>query len=105
MESLEELKKQIEELIKKEEELEDTLAKEELAKNRFRHANYGDCEYWVKVLTVNETNCDVVLVSHIDDSWRLSRQKESMLWLYRTEVITEETYISKFNDIYQLVKC
>lgn len=107
-EELKEVERQLEPLLKKKEELEDTIIKAELAKNRFRRMDYIIETYYYKILSVNEENCDVIELYINNHTWnpgiRISRYNGSFAILQSTEVISEEDFKQKYNELLNRLK-
>lgn len=107
-EELKEVERQLEPLLKKKEELKDTITKAELAKNRFRKINYDEETYYYKILSVNEDDCEVIEL-YIDNHTmspciRISRYNESFICLMSAEVISKEDFKQKYNELLNRLK-
>ena len=105
-ETLKDIKKQIAELLVKQCEIEDTILKDKLSKNRYRYCDYGEDMYWYKIISVNEGSC-TVLELHLresNDFGSISYCEESLTLADRGTVITEQEFIDKYNEFIKKIK-
>lgn len=106
IEKLKELKEQIEPLVKSAEEIQDTIYKAELSKDRFRFFDYETCKYWIKIVSVNERLCDIIEVfeDYSTNSCRIQRGTNSFSWLKEGIPVVEEIFNVKYNEILNKIK-
>ena len=105
-ETLKDLNKQIADLLVKQCEIEDTILKDELSKNRYRYCDYGEDMYLYKIISVNEGSC-TVLELHLRESnefGSISYCEESLTLANRGDVITEQEFIDKYNEFINKIK-
>ena len=105
-ETLKDVSKQIADLLVKQSEIEDTILKDELSKNRYRYCDYGEDMYWYKIISVNECNC-TVLELHLVESNRfysISYCEESLTLANRGNIITEQEFINTYNEFINKIK-
>ena len=105
-ETLKDISKQIADLLVKQSEIEDTILKDELSKNRYRYCDYGDDIYWYKIISVNEHSC-TVLELHLRESnefGSISYCEESLTLANRGNVITEQEFINTYNKFINKIK-
>lgn len=107
-EELKEVEQKLEPLLKKRDELKDTIVKAELAKNRFRKISYVVEVYYYKILSVNENDCEVLelyIDNHVINPYiKISRYNESFTCLKSAEVISEEDFKQKYNELLNRLK-
>lgn len=103
---LKEIEDQIKELLKKKQEILDTQMKSELSKNRFRFIDYESIKYWVKILSVGECECEVLIVyAYFDsNSLNISRRFERMDWLLTGVPIVEGIFNAKLEEYIKKIK-
>ena len=105
-ETLKNISKQIADLLVKKSEIEDTILKDELSKNRYRYCDYGEDMYWYKIISVNECNC-TVLELHLRESngfGSISYCEESLTLANRGSTITEQEFINIYNEFINKIK-
>ena len=105
-ETLKDISKQIADLLIKQCEIEDTILKDALSKNRYRYCDYGEDMYWYKIISVNECNC-TVLELHLRESNKfgsISYCDESLGLANRGDAITEQEFIDKYNEFINKIK-
>lgn len=107
-ETLKDISKQIADLLVKQSEIQDTILKSELSKNRnrYRYCDYGEDMYWYKIISVNECNC-TVLELHLRESNKfgsISYCEESLTLASRGDIITEQEFIDKYNEFINKIK-
>ena len=105
-ETLKDISKQIADLLVKKSEIEDTILKDELSKNRYRYCDYGEDTYWYKIISVNECNC-TVLELHLRESnefGSISYCEESLTLANRGNTITEQEFINAYNEFINKIK-
>lgn len=105
-ETLKDISKQIADLLVKQSEIQDTILKAELSKNRYRYCDYGEDMYWYKIISVNECNC-TVLELHLRESnefGSISYCEESLTLSNRGDIITEQEFIDKYNEFINKIK-
>ena len=105
-ETLKDISKQIADLLVKQSEIEDTILKDELSKNRYRYCDYGEDRYWYKIISVNEHSC-TVLELHLRESnefGSISYCEESLTLANRGDVITEQEFINTYNEFINKIK-
>ena len=105
-ETLKDISKQIADLLVKQSEIQDTISKTELSKNRYRYCDYGEDMYWYKIISVNECNC-TVLELHLRESNEfssISYCEESLTLANRGDVITEQEFINTYNKFINKIK-
>lgn len=103
-ETLKDISKQIADLLVKQSEIQDTILKAELSKNRYRYCDYGEDRYWYKIISVNECT---VLELHLRESNRfysISYCEESLTLANRGDVITEQEFINTYNEFINKIK-
>lgn len=105
-ETLKDIKKQIAELLVKQCEIEDTILKDKLSKNRYRYCDYGEDMYWYKILSVNESSCTVLELHLVEPnrSYSISHCDESLGLANRGDAITEQEFIDKYNEFINKIK-
>lgn len=106
IEKYNELESKIQSLIKERDEIKDTVQKSDLSKNRFRFIDYKDLKYWIKILSVGECECEVLIVySYFDsNSINISRRFEKMDWLCTGIPTVEEIFNAKFDEYLNKIK-
>lgn len=105
-ETLKNISKQIADLLVKKSEIEDTILKDELSKNRYRYCDYGEDMYWYKIISVNERSC-TVLELHLRESnefGSISYCEESLTLANRGSTITEQEFIDIYNKFINKIK-
>lgn len=105
-ETLKDINKQITDLLVKQSEIQDTILKDELSKNRYRYCDYGEDMYWYKIISVNERNC-TVLELHLRESNKfgsISYCEESLTLANRGDTITEQEFIDIYNEFIKKIK-
>lgn len=105
-ETLKDISKQIADLLVKQSEIQDTILKDELSKNRYRYCDYGEDMYWYKIISVNEHGC-TVLELHLRESnefGSISYCEESLTLANRGSVITEQEFIDVYNEFIKKIK-
>lgn len=105
-ETLKDISKQITDLLVKQSEIQDTILKTELSKNRYRYCDYGEDMYWYKIISVNEHSC-TVLELHLreyNEFGSISYCEESLTLANRGAVITEQEFIDKYNEFIKKIK-
>lgn len=105
-ETLKDISKQIADLLVKQSEIQDTILKTELSKNRYRYCDYGEDMYWYKIISVNEHGC-TVLELHLRESnefGSISYCEESLTLANRGNVITEQEFIDIYNEFIKKIK-
>lgn len=105
-EILKDISKQIADLLVKQSEIQDTILKTELSKNRYRYCDYGEDMYWYKIISVNEHSC-TVLELHLRESnefGSISYCEESLTLANRGNVITEQEFIDVYNEFIKKIK-
>ena len=103
-ETLKDISKQIADLLVKQSEIQDTILKAELSKNRYRYCDYGEDMYWYKIISVNECT---VLELHLRESNKfgsISYCEESLTLANRGDIITEQEFIDKYNEFINKIK-
>ena len=105
-EKLDDLNKQIDSLVNQKLEITDTLAKAALSKDRFRFFDYGDYKYWIKIVFVNESDCDTIEVfeEYSTNSCRIERDTNSFSWLQEGISVVEEIFNATYNEILNKIK-
>lgn len=105
-EALKDIEDQIANLLIKQCEIEDTILKDALSKNRYRYCDYGEDIYWYKIISVNECNC-TVLELHLRESNKfgsISYCEESLTLANRGNAITEQEFIDIYNEFIKKIK-
>lgn len=105
-ETLKDISKQIADLLVKQSEIQDTILKDELSKNRYRYCDCGEDTYWYKIISVNEHSC-TVLELHLVESNRfysISYCEESLTLANRGNIITEQEFINIYNEFINKIK-
>lgn len=105
-ETLKDISKQIADLLVKQSEIQDTILKTELSKNRYKYCDYGEDMYWYKIISVNEHGC-TVLELHLRESnefGSISYCEESLTLANRGNVITEQEFIDIYNEFIKKIK-
>ena len=105
-ETLKDISKQIADLLVKQSEIQDTILKDELSKNRYRYCDYGEDTYLYKISSVNECNC-TVLELHLRESnefGSISYCEESLTLANRGDTITEQEFINIYNEFINKIK-
>ena len=105
-ETLKDISKQMADLLVKQSEIQDTILKDELSKNRYRYCDYGEDMYWYKIISVNECNC-TVLELHLRESNKfgsISYCEESLTLANRGNAITEQEFIDIYNEFIKKIK-
>lgn len=105
-ETLKDISKQIADLLVKQSEIQDTILKDELSKNRYRYCDCGEDTYWYKIISVNEHSC-TVLELHLVESNRfysISYCEESLTLANRGNIITEQEFINTYNEFINKIK-
>lgn len=105
-ETLKDISKQIADLLVKQSEIQDTILKDELSKNRYRYCDYGEDMYWYKIISVNERNC-TVLELHLRESNKfgsISYCEEPLTLANRGDTITEQEFIDIYNEFIKKIK-
>ena len=103
-ETLKDISKQIADLLVKQSEIQDTILKAELSKNRYRYCDYGEDMYWYKIISVNECT---ILELHLRESNKfgsISYCEESLTLANRGDIITEQEFIDKYNEFINKIK-
>ena len=106
IEKLKELKEQIEPLVKSAEEIQDTIYKADLSKNRFKYWDYGYDQYWIKIVSIDESQCSTIelIESKDDPTIKISLNKNSFPWLITGTNITEEIFNKKREEFINRIK-
>lgn len=105
-ETLKDINKQITDLLVKQSEIQNTILKDELSKNRYKYCDYGEDMYWYKIISVNECNC-TVLELHLRESnefGSISYCEESLTLANRGDTITEQEFIDIYNEFIKKIK-
>lgn len=105
-EKLDELNKQIDSLVEQKIEVADTLAKAELAKNRYRFLDLGDYKYWIKVLNIGADMCTALELfeDYGEPLTRVQKSQESFDWLMSSIPIVEEIFNTKYKEFLDKLK-
>lgn len=105
-EKLDEINKQIESLVKQKFEIEDTIIKAELAKNRFRFLDYGNFKYWIKIINIGTDKCLVLelYTDYENSSIKIVKEEESLKWVYSAIPIVEEIFKAKYKEFIDKLK-
>lgn len=105
-EALKDIEDQIADLLVKQCEIEDTILKDALSKNRYRCCDYDIDVYWYKIISVNEHNCTVLELHLVEPnrSYSISYCDESLGLANRGDVITEQEFIDKYNEFINKIK-
>lgn len=106
IEKLKELNTKIESLTKERDEIEDTIFKSALAKDRFRFIDYGDTKYWIKIVSVNEHDCDTIELCYdiLNKSYRIEREHNVFDWLLSGIPVVEQIFNTKFEEFLNKIK-
>lgn len=105
-EALKDIEDQIANLLIKQCEIEDTILKDALSKNRYRYCDYGEDMYWYKILSVNESSCTVLELHLVESnrSYSISYCDESLGLANRGDAITEQEFIDKYDEFINKIK-
>lgn len=105
-EQLEEIYKKMNSLAKQANEIQDTIAKVELAKNRCRFLDLGDCKYWIKILTIGIDKCSVLelYTDYSEPLVRVQRCQESFSWLLSSIPVLDSIFDAKYKEFLDNVK-
>ena len=105
-EQLEEIYKKMNSLAKQADEIQDTIAKAELAKNRCRFLDLGDCKYWIKILTIGIAKCSVLelYTNYSEPLVRVQRCQESFSWLLSSIPVLDSIFDAKYKEFLDNVK-
>lgn len=105
-ETLKDINKQVADLLVKQGEIEDTILKDELSKNRYRCCDYVTDVYWYKIISVNEYNCTVLELHLVEPNrfYSISYCEESLTLANRGDAITEQEFIDKYNEFINKIK-
>lgn len=105
-EKLKDLNKQIDSLTKQKTEIVDTLAKSELAKNRFRFLDLGTYKYWIKIQSIDTDMCTVLelFIDYDEPLIRAQKCSESFDWLMSSIPVVEEIFNAKYKEFLDNLK-
>lgn len=106
IEKFNELASKIESLTKERDEIEDTIQKAQLSKNRFRFIDYFDTKYWIKIVSVEENSCDTIELCFdaLTKSYRIERNHNTFNWLLSGIPTVEEIFNAKFDEFINKIK-
>jgi len=106
IEKLNELNTKIESLTKERDEIEDTIHKSTLAKDRFRFIDYGDTRYWIKIVSINEHDCDAIELCYdtLNKTYRIERGHDVFDWLLSGIPVVEQIFNAKFEEFLNKIK-
>lgn len=106
IEKLNELDSKIESLTKERNEIEDTIHKASLAKDRFRFIDYDDTKYWIKIVSVDEHDCDTIELCYnsVDKFYRIERGHNAFNWLLSSIPVVEEIFNVKLEEFLNKIK-
>lgn len=106
IEKYNELASKVDSLTKEMEEIEDTLNKASLAKERFRFIDYYNIKYWIKIISVEEDSCDTIELCYdiLAKSYKIERNHSTFNWLLSGIPVVEELFNTKFNEFINKIK-
>lgn len=104
IERLNELNSKIESLFKERDEIEDTIHKAALAKDRFRFIDYSETKYWIKIVSVDEHDCDTIELCYTNNSYRITRGSNTFDWLLCSIPVVEQIFNDKLEEFLSKIK-
>lgn len=106
IEKYNELASKVDSLTKEMKEIEDTLNKASLAKERFRFIDYYDTKYWIKIISVGENRCDTIELCYdtVARSYKIERNHNTFNWLLSGIPVVEELFNTKLDEFIKKIK-
>ena len=106
IEKLNELNSKIESLTKERDEIEDTMCKAALAEERFRFIDYGDTKYWIKIVSINEHDCNTIELCYdtLSITYRIERGHDVFSWLLSSIPVVEQIFNDKLEEFLSKIK-
>lgn len=106
IEKYNELASKVDSLTKEMKEIKDTLNKASLAKERFRFIDYYNIKYWIKIISVEENNCDTIELCYdvLAKSYKIERNHNTFNWLLSGIPVVEELFNAKLDEFINKIK-